>query len=155
MSYPTREPLDAFTPLREAVNRFLDDGLMAPERLMLFGRTIPVDVIEAREEYIIEASLTGIRPENVQITATGNTVTIRVGRKGHAKHEEEGTYLRRERFERPMPEMARTIALPSQVDPNKVDATYEHGVLTIRIAKDEQAKPKTIPLHIAKNTPER
>jgi HSP20 family protein len=152
MSYSTREPLDAFTPLREAVNRFLDDGLLTPDRLMLFGRAIPVDVIEANEEYIIEASLTGIRPENVQVTAQGSTVTIRVGRKGHIKREEEGTYLRRERFERPMPEMTRTIALPSEVDPERVSATYEHGVLTVRVAKDEKSKPKSIPLHVAKET---
>jgi HSP20 family protein len=151
MSYPTREPLDGFSPLREVINRVLDDGLMVPERLMTLGRFIPVDVIEANDEYIIEASITGIRPEHVHLTAVGNTVTIRVGHKGHMRHEEEGTYLRRERIERPMPEMTRTIALPSQIDHEKVSATYQHGVLFIHIAKDEQAKPKTIPLHITKD----
>jgi HSP20 family protein len=150
MSYTTREPLDAFTPLREAVSRFFDEGLMTPERLMLFGRTIPVDVIEASDEYVIEASLTGIKPEHVQVSATGNTVTIRVGRKGATKHETEGTYLRHERFERPLPEMTRTIELPTKVDPEKVYASYEHGVLTVRIAKDEQAKPRAITVHVAK-----
>lgn len=145
MPTTTREPIDAFAPLRQAVNRFMEDGLAGPERaLFLLGRTFPVDVIETSDEYIIEASLLGIRPEDVQITTAGNTVTIRAGRKAHKDANKEEVYLRRERIERLLPEVGRTITLPARVDPEKVKAAYEQGVLTIRIAKDEESKEHTI-----------
>lgn len=155
MNFTPREPFDAFTPLREAVTRLVDDGFVSPERLMSFGRSFPIDVIETEDAYIVEASLTGVRPENVQISTTGDALTIRVGRKAYGRHEEDGTYLRRERLEHHAPEMSRTITLPSRINAEKVSATYEHGVLTITVGKDEASKPRTITLHVAKEKVER
>ncbi len=155
MSYTTQDPNDTLTPLRDVVSRFFGDGLINPDRLMMLGRTIPVDVIETPDEFIIEASLTGVKPANVQVTATTSSVTIHVGRKVRARPEDEAVYLRRERFERHGPELTRTIALPAEIKPDNVTATYEHGVLTVHVAKDEATKPKTIPLHIARDETER
>lgn len=149
MANVTREPIDAFAPLRQAVNRFMEDGIAGPERaLFLLGRTFPVDVIETADEYIIEASLLGIRPEDVQITTAGNTVTIRVGRKSRTHDEKEMTYLRRERLERFLPEVGRTITLPGRFDADKVKAVYEHGVLTVHITKDEETREHTIAVQV-------
>jgi HSP20 family protein len=117
----TREPFDAFAPLRDAVTRFMEDGVVTPERaLLMFGRTFPVDVLETPEEYVIEASLLGMRPEDVQITTAGNTITIRAGRKARERTEKDVTYLRRERVDRFIPEVGRTITLPAHVDPEKL-----------------------------------
>lgn len=148
------DPVDVFTPLREAVSRLFDEGLPR-ERLLSFGRTIPVDVIDTPEEYIIEASLTGVKPEHVQVNVADNTVTIRVGRKAYARTDEEVVYLRRERFERPMPEMTRAIALPAKIDPDQVVANYEHGVLTLHIHKTAESKSYSIPLHVTRETVKR
>ena len=149
MASVTREPIDAFAPLRQAVNRFMEDGMAGPERaLFLLGRTFPVDVLETADEYIIEASLLGIRPEDVQITTAGNTITIRAGRKARRHDEKEMTYLRRERIDRVLPEVGRTITLPGHFDAEKVKAVYEHGVLTIHIGKDEETKEHTIPVQV-------
>ena len=149
------EPMDVFTPLREAVSRMFEEGAVTPERLLYFGRSIPVDVIDTPEEYIIEASLAGVRPEHVQVSVADNTVTIRVGRKAYARHEEDVVYLRHERIERPTPEMSRAIALPAKIDPDQVVANYEHGVLTLHIRKSEESKSHTIPLHVAKEPTKR
>ena len=149
------EPFDAFTPLREAVSRVFDEGLVSPERLLMLGRTFPIDVLERADEYVIEASLTGVRPENVHISTVGNALTIRVGGKVHPHHEDDTTYLKRERIARRVPEMSRTLTLPTRINPDKVVATYEHGVLIITIAKDEETKPHTVPLRIAKERVER
>ncbi len=149
MANVTREPVDAFAPLRQAVNRFMEDGWAGPERaLFLLGRTFPVDVLETPDEYVIEASLLGIRPEDVQITTAGNTITIRAGRKARRHDEKEMTYLRRERIDRVLPEVGRTITLPGHFDAEKVKAVYEHGVLTIHIGKDEETKEHTIPVQV-------
>jgi HSP20 family protein len=149
------EPFDAFTPLREAVSRVFDEGLVSPERLLMLGRTFPVDVLDRADEYVIEASLTGVKPENVHISTSGNSVTIRIGGRIHAHHEDDTTYLKRERIERRVPEMSRTLTLPTRINPEKVVAIYEHGVLAITIAKDEETKPHTVPLRVAKERVER
>jgi HSP20 family protein len=154
MTPSAREPFDAFTPLREAVTRLFDDGLISPDRLLMLGRTFPIDVIETGDSYIVEASLTGVKPEQVQITTTGNMLTIRVGHKARPQHEGE-TYLRHERFERPAPEMSRTVTLPAKINPDKVIANYEHGMLTVTVGKDEETKPKAIPVHVTKEKVER
>ncbi len=148
-----RETFDAFMPLREAVNRFMEGGLSGPERaVFLLGRTFPVDILETPDEYVIQASLFGIRPESLKITTAGNTLTIRAGQKTQQENKE-GTYLRRERIEAFLPDVGRTITLPGAIDPDKVTAEYEHGVLTIHVAKDEEVKDHTIPLQVKQATP--
>jgi HSP20 family protein len=153
MSTTTREPFDAFTPLREAVGRFMEEGFVSPERaLFAIGRTFPVDVIETAEEFVIEASLLGVKPEDVQITTADNTVTIRAGQKVREYRERDVTYLKRERLERLLPQVSRTIVLPARFDPEQIAASYEHGVLTIRIPKTDEAKVRTIPIQMKEVT---
>jgi HSP20 family protein len=149
MSHPT-DAVDVFTPLRQAVSRFIDDGPVGADWWVMLGRSIPVDVIDTPDEYLIEASLSGVRPEHVQISAADNTVTIRVGRHVVARHDTDVTYLRRERVERPTPELSRTITLPVRVNPEKVNANFEHGILTLHIVKDEETKSHIIPLHVTR-----
>jgi HSP20 family protein len=143
-----RDSMDAFAPLREAVTRFVESGIPTSERRMFkLGRAFPVDILETPEEYVIEATLFGIRPENIQITTTGNTLTIRAGSKT-ARERKDGIYLRRERIEGFMPDVGRTITLPGHINPDKVNAEYEHGVLTVRVGKDEEIKDHKITLHV-------
>ena len=144
------DAVDVFTPLRQVVSRFIDDGPVGADWWVMLGRSIPVDVIDTPDEYIIEASLPGVRPEHVQISAADNTVTIRVGRRMVARHDADITYLRRERVERATPEMSRTITLPVRINPEKVHANFEHGLLTLHIVKDEATKSHLIPLHVTR-----
>ena len=153
MSATTREPFDAFTPLREAVGRFMEVGFPSPEQALLaIGRTFPVDVIETAEEFVIEASLLGVKPEDVQITTAENTITIRAGQKAYERRERDVTYLKRERIERLLPQVSRTIVLPARFDPEQIAASYEHGVLTIHIPKTDEAKVRTIPIQMKEVT---
>jgi HSP20 family protein len=141
---------EPFTPLREAVTRIFDEGLVNPERLFLYGRTFPVDILDRPDEYVIEASLPGINPAYVHLTTSGSALTIRIGKPAHPRREEDGSYIKKERIDRPYPEVSRTLTLPSKINPDKVTASYEHGVLTVVVAKDEETKPHSIPLHIGK-----
>jgi HSP20 family protein len=149
------ETLDVFTPLRQAVSRFIDDGPVNADWLVMFGRSIPVDIIDTPDEYIIEASVPGVNPEHVYISSAENTVTIRVGRRLATHYDGDVTYLRRERIERHEPDMSRTITLPAHVNPEKVTANFGHGVLTIHVGKDEETKSHTIPVHFTKETAKR
>ena len=138
------EPFDALVPLREAMNRLFEDSFVgsSPFDFSLEGRTFPVDVYETPERYTIEAGLPGVKPEDIQITALGDTLTIQATQK-HEEKKETRNYVRRERSEG---EISRTIALPTTIDAEKVEATYEHGVLKLHIPKVEAAKAKQIPV---------
>jgi HSP20 family protein len=140
------EPSDALVPLREAENRLFEDSFVSsgPFDLSTEGRTFPVDIYETDKHYTIEAVLLGVKPEDLQITALGDTLTIHVMQKQEAKKETK-TYMRRERYER---EVSRTIGLPSVVEPEKVEATYEHGILKLQVPKAEVAKPQPISVRI-------
>jgi HSP20 family protein len=144
------ETFEPFTPLREAVTRIFDEGLINPERLLMLGRTFPVDILDRPDEYVIEASLPGINPNYVHLTSSGTALTIRIGKPTRPHRPEDGSYIKKERIERFYPEMSRTLTLPSKINPDKVSASYEHGVLTVVVTKDEETKPHSIPLHVAK-----
>ncbi len=147
MSMIWRDPFETLTPLREAVNRLFEESFIWPGRFEVFtGRTFPVDVYESKDqsEYVVEAPLPGAKLEDISITAMGDTLTIRYTTKGEEKVEKP-TYVRRERYEG---EMSRTITLPTQIQPEKVQAVYEKGVLTLHVPKSEAAKPKQISVKV-------
>jgi HSP20 family protein len=87
----------------------------------------------------------GIKPEEMQITATDNVLTIHATRKQEQKTEKTGQYVRRERYEG---EMSRSIRLPGPIDTEKVSATYEHGVLTLTVPKIGRPGTAKIPIQI-------
>ncbi len=143
MSMIQKDPFEALMPLREAMNRLLEESFIWPGHLEVFtGRNFPVDVYESKDqkEYVVEAPLPGAKPEEISISAMGDTLTIKYATKDEEKVEKPN-YVRRERYQG---EMSRTITLPTQIDPEKVQATYEHGVLTLHIPKSEAAKPAQI-----------
>ncbi len=140
------DPHEARIPLREAINRLFEESTVWP-RFEFFGaRSFPVDIYESedKKQYVIEAALPGIKPEEMQITAEGDTLTIHVQKK-HEEKTEKGNYMRRERYEG---EMTRTFSLPNIVDAENVQATFEHGILKLYIPKTETAMPKQIPVRV-------
>jgi HSP20 family protein len=147
MSMIRKDPFDALMPLRDAVNRLFEDSFVWPGRLEVFtGRTFPVDVYETKDQqgYIVEASLPGVKPEDISISAMGDTLTIHYVTKSEEKVEKPN-YVRRERFEG---EMTRMVTLPTHILPEKVQATYDQGVLKLQVPKSEEVKPKQIPIKV-------
>lgn len=143
------EPFEPMTPLREVVNQLLEESMVGLGRIepWFTQRTFPLDVLEIEDAYVVEAALPGFKPEEIEVSALGDMLTIRA-RHEEPKHDEEkpgkdGVYLRRERS---TGEYVRVIELPMTVDPTKVTATYERGLLKLRIAKTEREKPVVIPI---------
>lgn len=137
------EPRETFGSLRDAVGRLFEESFVNPRAIesLVFGRSFPLDITETEHEYVVEASLPGVKLEDVQITALGNTMTIRAMRKPAEMTEKTKTYMRRERYEG---EVQRIITLPTPIEVERVSAVYENGVLTVRIPKTEIPKPKQI-----------
>lgn len=140
-----RDRNDATVPARESVRRFS----AGPEREVgpMLERTFPDVIFETPEEYVIRGPLFGTRPENVRITTTGNTLTIRDGQKA-ARPSVDGITLRRERFKTFYPDGSRTITLPGHIDPKKVNTEHEYGMFTIHVGKGGQSNDDTIPQHV-------
>lgn len=146
------EPFEELTPLRDAVNRLFEETFVRPMRYGVLASTFPVDVYETETEYVVEAPLAGVKPDDIKVTAVRDTLTIHASIKSTEKPETKtekmpktGYYVRRERF---TGEMTRTIELPTEIESDKVAATYEHGMLILRVPKAEALKPKQIAVHV-------
>ncbi len=101
---------------------------------------VPLDMYETDNDVVVQASLPGVKPEDVDITITGETLTIR-GESRHEEEEKKRNYYRQETW---YGSFARSITLPTQVESDKAEATFENGVLKLTIPKAEEAKPKMI-----------
>jgi HSP20 family protein len=141
----TREPFAGILPLRDAMSRLLEESFISPTRFEPFRRAFPVDIRETDTEYVLEASLPGIKPDEMEITALENTLTIRATRKYAEEKKEAGRYVRREQY---VGEVSRTIGLPGTIMPDKITAAYEHGVLTLHVPKAEAAKRTSIKVKV-------
>ena len=105
----------------------------------------PVDVKDMDDAFTITAMLPGLKPEDVEIQIVNENVSL----KGEFRNEiEEGaTYILQER---PSGKFFRTVTLSDMLDASKAEAHMENGILTLRIPKTEEAKPKTIKVATAK-----
>lgn len=135
-------PFGEMMTLRQAMDRLFEDDFR-PFRFFsggYDGPTLPLDVTTDADALTIEAALPGVKPEDVDITVENGTVTI-TGRTAEERKAEEGSYLlqeiRRGQF-------SRSVTLPTGLEPDKAEATFEHGVLRLRIPKAEQVKPRQI-----------
>lgn len=105
-----------------------------------------IEMYEKADKFIVRAELPGIKKEDLDISLIGDTLTISGERKPEAKIKDE-EYIKCELY---YGKFSRAIILPSAIDPSKVEATYENGILVINLSKAEEAKPKKIELKIEK-----
>ena len=106
----------------------------------------PCDILEDKDSLRIVAELPGIKPEDVKISLENNTLTIRGEKKQIADERVERVH----RAERSYGAFERSFALPNTIDPERVDATFENGVLTITLPKVERARPREIAVKVNK-----
>ncbi len=128
--------------LHNVMDRLFDDSFVRPDAWFapLSVADLAVDVYETKEDVVVKAALPGIKPEQVDITITGNTLSIR-GESNEQNEVKEKDYVRKERR---YGSFSRTVTLPDGLKSDKADATFENGMLTLRIPKSEETKPKTI-----------
>ena len=135
------EPLREMVSLRDAMNSLLQESFVRPVGLMGDGAALlPLDIAETEDEFIVKASLPGVRPEDVHITAHGDTLTIRGEMKAEEEKKGEHYHLRELR----QGHFQRTVTLSTPISADKAQAQFENGVLTLKLPKAEEAKPKEI-----------
>jgi len=140
------EPFREMRSLWDQVDRLFSDffGRFPLERRVQEVGYPSVDVEETKDNVIITAELPGMKKKEINITVGENALTIS-GEKKREKEEKGRTFYRAERS---YGKFERTIPLPCEVEPNKANARFENGVLTINLPKSEKAKPKEISVKI-------
>lgn len=101
-----------------------------------------VDVVERDDEILVRAEIPGVSKEDLEVSVTGDSVML----KGHTKEEtkeEEGDFYRREIAQG---SFSRTVRLPDHIDTDKVKASFDDGVLELRMPKLSKAKRRTLKL---------
>jgi HSP20 family protein len=136
-------PYGELVTLRDAMGRLFEDSFVSPLTWrQLDGETLnpAIDVHQTGEEIIVTASLPGLKADDVDITITGQTLSIR----GEFKADESisrDQYLYRERR---YGTFHRQLQLPVRVQGDAASATFEDGVLTLKIPKAEEVKPRQV-----------
>ena len=103
------------------------------------------DITEDDKEYVIKAELPDVKKEEVKVTVENGTLTI----SGERKFEKEEKKKKYHRVERSYGSFVRSFTLPDQADSSKVKAEFKNGMLTVRVPKNEKAKPKQIEVNVA------
>lgn len=133
-------PLGELVSLRQAMDRLFEDSFVRPRGLTSDEHTLALDVRTTGDTLVVEAALPGIKPEDVDISVLGDTLTISGSTNQDESREDEGyTYreIRRGSF-------TRTVTLPSNLKTDEASARFENGLLTLSIPKAEEAKPRQI-----------
>ena len=136
-------PFSEVATLRQAMDRLFDDTVFRP--LTAYSRQgdlarLPLDVRTTPDALFIEAALPGIAPEDVEITVENSTLTIRAEDRTDRAEDENGWVVR----EISRGSVMRSVTLPTGLEADKGEATFEHGVLKLRLPKAEQVKPRQI-----------
>lgn len=133
---------DRWSTLRDELNSLFDLPLWSNAGRVgqLFtGWSPAVDVYQSTDNITAVVELPGMRKEDIDISLHDGTLTISGERTRESTNGDKA-----ERTERYVGTFRRSIALPTNVDPNKVNATYRDGILTVTLPKAEEAKPKQI-----------
>ncbi len=136
------QPMRELVSLREAMDRLFEDSFIRPDvwSPLSGSLSVPVDLWEEKDAYHLRADVPGIRPDDIEIAVTHDTVTVSGELKTEMEKKDEG-WLRQERR---TGKFTRSFTLPVEIDANKVDATFENGVLHLTLPKSEAVRPKQI-----------
>jgi HSP20 family protein len=138
-SMEQRNPFMELERMRRQMDRFFD-GLSVGQVRPAAGVFPLINLTETRDALTVRAELPGISSEDIDIQATGNTLSLS-GRRSLPEEDRMAKYHRRERESG---EFSRLIGLPTDINPDKVEASMKNGVLTIVLPRAEASKPKQI-----------
>jgi len=128
--------------LRNAMDKLFEDSFVHPSRFWPdLGRgELPIDMYQTANDVIVKVSLPGVKPEEVDISITGDTLTVKGEHKEDKEVKEEDYFYKEHRYGA----FNRSIPIPVSVQSDKAEATFENGILTLTLPKAEEVKPKQI-----------
>ena len=142
------EPLRELSSLQGEMNRLFNTVFDSPSPGGNGGSMRPwmpaMDLVETEDHFVLRADLPGVPEEDVKIEFEDNVLTVSGERKSEHEDKREGFY----RLERSSGSFARSLTLPEGIDVDAVAATFDKGVLEIRIPKPEERKPRRVAISV-------
>jgi len=138
-------PLNRLATLRDEFDRLFDFSWPSRDTGLLGGWSPALDMYDDKDNLVVTLEVPGMKKDEIDISLHGGVLTI----SGERKDEREQTEGKTFRSERYFGKFQRSLTLPAAVDAKKVKASYKDGVLTIQLAKAEEAKPKQIAVSIS------
>jgi HSP20 family protein len=136
---PWQRGWDPLRELQREVGRIMEtfDPFQVARRVQVYP---PMNLYDAGDRYVLTAQLPGMTSGDIELSITGDTLTMRGERKRPERIKDEN-YRRQER---PMGRWSRTVTLPDRVDNDQVSASFAGGILTIQLPKAAEARPRHI-----------
>lgn len=136
------DPYREMMSFRRFMDRFFEDNMMneGSEWDQQTRWQVPVDLTENEDSYMIKASLPGISPEDLNITYNNGVLSIQAETRDDKEIKEDRYLVRERRYGT----FARSISLPATINADAIEASYDAGILTLRLPKTEEVKPKRI-----------
>jgi HSP20 family protein len=140
------DPFQEMLNLRRTVDRLFDN--VNPDhdwQPSTWG--LALDVVENKDDFIVKASVPGINPDDLDISYADDTLTIKGEIKSDNEVKENQYHLRERRYG----SFARSITLPTKIKGDAIEASYQNGVIKLRLPKAEEVKPKRIAIKVGDN----
>ena len=146
-------PWQPFRDLGEMERRF-EDILSRPLWPTMWRRmpteamawTPAIEMFEKEDKYVVKAELPGMKEEDIDVSVVGDILTIKGERKAESEAKDEEYFC----CETSYGSFSRSVGLPSSVDADNIQATYENGILELSLPKIPEVKPKKIAVSVAK-----
>ena len=137
----------AVISLQDEVNRLFEDTFARDRQghADLTTWAPAVDIYETENELVVQADLPDLQDKDIDVRVENNTLTIR-GERKFEKDVNEENYLR---IERAYGSFTRSFTLPNTINAEAIRAEYRNGVLTVRMSKREESKPKQIQITVS------
>jgi HSP20 family protein len=142
------EPVRELNTIQSEMNRLFNtffDTITPGNGGNTLRRWVPaMDLVETEGEFVLRADLPGLSQDDVKIELQDQVLTISGERKAEHEERKEGYY----RVERSSGAFSRSLTLPEGVDPSAVKASFDKGVLEVRIPKPEERKPRRVEISV-------
>jgi len=131
--------------LRDAMDRLFEESFLRPG---LLGNNdsasglMPLDMYETEDSVVVKAAIPGVKPEDIEVTVTGDLLSIKGEFKSETEEKDEKRNYHRQ--ERRYGSFSRQVALPASVNADGCEADFDNGVLTLKLPKAEEAKVKKV-----------
>jgi HSP20 family protein len=148
------EPVRELNTLQSEMNRLFNTLFDAPPQnggsTALRRWLPPMDLVETEEDFVLRADLPGLSEQDVNVELEDNVLTISGERESEHEERKEGYY----RVERATGTFSRSLTLPEGVEAGAIKASFDKGVLEVRIPKPEERKPRKVAISVGGNASE-
>jgi HSP20 family protein len=143
------EPFGGLSTLHDQVNRLFNETMFRGpgEGAALTTWAPAVDIYETPNELVVKADLPDVNEKDIDVRVENNLLTIS-GERKFEKNISEDNYLR---VERSYGAFSRSFSLPNTVNAESINAEYKNGVLTVKVPKREESKPRQVKVNISGN----